>query len=1218
MKLFLIALVGTSALTQVAQAADKPVIAPVPAWVKTVTPAPIPAKADEMPIRLLLSDQQVLLDKEGTETVFGRTVIQIQTPQGLAAGNISIPWRPETDTLTVHKLLIRRGDTVIDVLASGQTFTVVRREQNLESATLDGVLTANIQPEGLQVGDTLEIATSVTSRDPVMKGHVEHMAGAWNGYPVGRAHLRVEWPSAMPLRLRATSALPPIKPVKAGDRTSTEMTLDGVQPLVAPKGAPARYGMGRIVEMTDYASWADLGALMAPLYDKAAVIPAEGPLRTELERIRAQSPDPKVRAEAALALVQDRVRYVALQMGAGGYVPADAAESWSRRYGDCKGKTALLLALLHAMDISADAVAVNSGGGDGIDQRLPMAGLFNHVIVRAQIAGRTYWMDGTRTGDTSLDRLIVPHFGWGLPLVATGATLVHMVPPPIDVPTNDVTIQIDATAGLAAPAPTRIETILRGDDAIATNAMIASLAGDARDRMLREYWKNQYDFIEVKSATASFDPKTGEDRLVMEGVARMDWGGDSYTTDGTGVGYRADFTRDPSADKDAPYTVDYPIFNRVRETILLPKGNGAFRPAAGIEVDQTIAGIAYRRHATLKDNVFTIERSERSLVSEISAKDAIAAQATLRTLADTPAKLNKPLGYVVTDKEVAAAAADTPTSAYEYGQRALLYVSRGMRQEAIADYGKAIELNPNNVWAMANRAITRIEMGDLAGAKEDLSRADKIDPNHGPTHLARGMIAERENRPKDAIAAYGKVLEQDPTDLFALDRRGRAYYMIGDAKRGMADRQAAVDAGIKAAPEAANAYVDRSNLLIDQQRYAEAIKDLDHALSIEPGNAQALANRAIAQAWSGNYEAAGKDLTAVEAIAPRNITAMRARGLVAQRQGKDRDAITAYSKALEIDPGDIFALSHRAESAYRLQEYDSVLKDMATILAIQPRLIEAHMLRANTLLRQHKEAELTAAVETMAAADPGNAYTQVAAANFYYGMGKPAEAMKAYDRAIAAGAEGFIYLNRAMRRPKSDVAGRRADFDAALRLEPDNEEAITGKANFLAETGDLPGAIAVYSKLLASKPDQIDALVGRGMAYSRQGDAARADADFRHARDKASQPTELNAMCWNKATAGIALESALADCNASLAKADDAATLDSRGLVQLRLNHPDEAIVDYDKALARNDRNASSLFGRAIAWARKGDKAKSDADAAAAIKLRPDIEKTYADYGVTR
>jgi transglutaminase-like putative cysteine protease len=81
---------------------------------------------------------------------------------------------------------------------------------------------------------------------------------------------------------------------------------------------------------------------MAPLYEKAAAIPAQGPLRSELERIQSLSPDPKVRTEAALALVQDRVRYVALEMGAGGYVPTDAETTWSRRYGDCKGKTALL------------------------------------------------------------------------------------------------------------------------------------------------------------------------------------------------------------------------------------------------------------------------------------------------------------------------------------------------------------------------------------------------------------------------------------------------------------------------------------------------------------------------------------------------------------------------------------------------------------------------------------------------------------------------------------------------------------------------------------------------------------------------------------------------------------------------------------------------------------------------------------------------------------
>ena len=66
---------------------------------------------------------------------------------------------------------------------------------------------------------------------------------------------------------------------------------------------------------------------------------------------------------AALALVQDQVRYVFLGMNEGALVPADAEETWTRRFGDCKGKSALLVALLRALDIDAEPVAVNALAG---------------------------------------------------------------------------------------------------------------------------------------------------------------------------------------------------------------------------------------------------------------------------------------------------------------------------------------------------------------------------------------------------------------------------------------------------------------------------------------------------------------------------------------------------------------------------------------------------------------------------------------------------------------------------------------------------------------------------------------------------------------------------------------------------------------------------------------------------------------------------------------
>lgn len=1216
MRALIAAFVTTVALTSAARAADKPVIGPPPAWVKPIPLPPASANASEAPISVVFSDQQVAFEP-GRQTVYSEIAIKILTPQGLSAGNLSFPWRPETDVLTVHKLQIRRGNQVIDVLASGQTFTVLRREQNLENAVLDGVLTANIQPEGLQVGDIIDFAASVSSADPTLKGHLEQISGAWNGIPVGRAHLRLQWPSALPLRLRETPSLPALKPTKSGANSAVEISLDGLEPIVPPKGAPQRFGIGRFVEATDYASWADIGTLMAPLYDKASVISAQGPLQKELERIRDLSSDPKIRAEAVLTLVQNEVRYVAVAMGPGAYVPADAETTWSRRYGDCKGKTALVLALLHTLNIEAEPVAVSTLFGDGLDSRLPIVGLFNHVLVRAVIAGHTYWLDGTRIGDTSLDRLTVPNFGWGLPLVTKDATLVRMLPPPLDTPTQDTSIRIDATAGISAPAPTSVQTILRGDEAVATNAVISNLAGDARDQALKQYWKKQYDFIDVKSSNASFDSKVGELHLTMEGVAKMDWANGAYETDGTSVGYHADFSRDAGPGQDAPFAVLYPYFTRDRETILLPKGRGDFRVGTGLDVNQTTAGIQYSRHAKVDGDVFTIEKTERSVVPEFPAKDAPAAQAALRTLADHPASLREPLGYQPTEKEVSAAQADTPSNAFEYGRRAGIFIDRGMRKEALQDYSKAIELDPTDVWAWSNRAITRVQVGDLAGAKADLAKAQELDPTYVQIFITLGMIADVEHRQSDAVAAYTKALQREPTNSYALEHRALAYAALGDSKHAAADRVANADAAVKADPDSASPYVDRGNLMLDSGQWDDAIKDFDHAITIDPKNAMALADRGLARAWKGDVDVASKDLNAALAIDPKNAVIFRARGIIAQQRNDSASAVTAYTAALKIEPNDGFALGHRAEAERAVGDYEAALRDSDLALKQQPSWVDLYLLRANVLRNQGKQDGALAEARSVVAANPENSYAFVVAANIYSAFHKDADAMAAYDRAIAIKPEAYVYLNRSLRRPKADLSGRRADLDAALKLDPNFSPAIAEKAGMQADGKDFAGAIVTYSVALQKSPDASDLLLGRGIAYARSGDLARAEKDFTAARGNVTDAAGFNNMCWSKATAGVALESALADCNAALAKSpENPGFLDSRGLVLLRLGRIEDSLHDYDKALTKNPSLPSSLFGRAVAWARKGDQAKSDADATAALKIDPDVRADFERYGV--
>jgi tetratricopeptide (TPR) repeat protein len=141
---------------------------------------------------------------------------------------------------------------------------------------------------------------------------------------------------------------------------------------------------------------------------------------------------------------------------------------------------------------------------------------------------------------------------------------------------------------------------------------------------------------------------------------------------------------------------------------------------------------------------------------------------------------------------------------------------------------------------------------------------------------------------------------------------------------------------------------------------------------------------------------------------------------------------------------------------------------------------------------------------------------------------------------------------------------------------------------------------------------------GRGHAYNAKGDYDRAIDDFSEAiRLDPKDSASFNGRCWARATTGRDLEQALTDCNVSLRlKPNNADTLDSRGLVYLRLNRLADAIADYNAALKINSRQAPSLYGRGIAKLLKGDTAAGHVDIAAAKAVRENIAEEFAKYGI--
>jgi tetratricopeptide (TPR) repeat protein len=89
------------------------------------------------------------------------------------------------------------------------------------------------------------------------------------------------------------------------------------------------------------------------------------------------------------------------------------------------------------------------------------------------------------------------------------------------------------------------------------------------------------------------------------------------------------------------------------------------------------------------------------------------------------------------------------------------------------------------------------------------------------------------------------------------------------------------------------------------------------------------------------------------------------------------------------------------------------------------------------------------------------------------------------------------------------------------------------------------------------------------------------------------------------------------DCNRALqSDSSNAATYDSRGLVNLKRGEVAAAISDYSSALQFDPKLSSALYGRGLAKLKQGDKAGGDTDISAAKTIQGNIGDDFTRYGV--
>ena len=150
-------------------------------------------------------------------------------------------------------------------------------------------------------------------------------------------------------------------------------------------------------------TWNDLGAWYSGLTaDSRVATPA---IKQKVAELTAGISDPVAKIRALTSYLQRQIRYVAIEIGIGGYQPHPAAAVFTHQYGDCKDKATLLSTMLREIGIVSYYVLINTYRGEVLPG-FPST-RFDHVILAIRLpAGVTNPLLYAVTDEPKLGRLL--------------------------------------------------------------------------------------------------------------------------------------------------------------------------------------------------------------------------------------------------------------------------------------------------------------------------------------------------------------------------------------------------------------------------------------------------------------------------------------------------------------------------------------------------------------------------------------------------------------------------------------------------------------------------------------------------------------------------------------------------------------------------------------------------------------------------------------------
>ena len=287
---------------------------------------------------------------------------------------------------------------------------------------------------------------------------------------------------------------------------------------------------------------------------------------------------------------------------------------------------------------------------------------------------------------------------------------------------------------------------------------------------------------------------------------------------------------------------------------------------------------------------------------------------------------------------------NTSLTEWDYIREGKAYFDNKEYEKAVADYNRALELNPKYVYAYNGRGNVYQTLGEYKKAVSDYDRALELDPEYVNAYNGRGNVYKALREYEKAVSDYDRALELDPEYVYAYNGRGNVYKALREYKKAVSD----YDRALELDPEYVNAYNGRGNAYQALGEYEKAVSDYDRALELDPESVYAYNGRGNAYKALGEYEKAVSDYDRALELDPESVYAYNGRGNTYKALGEYEKAVSDYDKAIGLDPEYVIGYYNRGNAYQAVGKYEEALADYSKALELDPKYEYAYNNRGNT------------------------------------------------------------------------------------------------------------------------------------------------------------------------------------------------------------------------------------------------------------------------------